>query len=123
MLLCFLIYVLIEKKKERENGDFVGFVNNKIASLFTVLEETKRTGEIFVLVVGGNPPHPPDPPDPSLSTCCCCCSCCCSSYCSCFLYCLLRCITSICCQREKKRLSLPGFENPRIVRTAVCFCS
>ncbi len=29
-----------ERKKERRNGDFVGFVNNKIASLFTVLEKT-----------------------------------------------------------------------------------
>ena len=35
-----MIYVLMEKKKERENGDFIGFVNNKIASLFTEFEET-----------------------------------------------------------------------------------
>ena len=44
----------MEKKKERENGDFVGFVNNKIASLFTVLEE--MYGWNIRVSSGGQPP-------------------------------------------------------------------
>jgi hypothetical protein len=100
MFLCFMFYVLCLFMEEKEKR-FCWLLNNKISSPF----------QIFVLVVGGYPPHTPNrihqyaaapaTADPAF-------------FCACS--------AALFAARDKKQqLPLPGFEP--MMTSADCFCN